>query len=164
MLHFLTYPLLLGSGHVQLMPELLDGLIQHRLLFLQAGEIVIQHLAGLFKLVCRGYPLIELPQKFGQPFLLFPYEVRGTFQGFPQQGRQPGLLCQLCQILLGFLQLVLKRPGILHPDEQALFQTCQSLPQGGTLLIRHREALTDIFYLLPAVGSRQPLQQVRMLQ
>ena len=102
------HALLLGSGHVQLMLELFDGLIQHRLLFLQAGEVVLQHLAGLFKLVCCGYPLIELPQKFGQPFLLFPHEGRGTFQGFPQQGRQSGLLCQLCQILLGFLQLVLK--------------------------------------------------------
>ncbi|WP_337375492.1 hypothetical protein, partial [Desulfovibrio piger] len=61
----LPHALLLGSGQSQLMFELLDGLIQHRLLFLHAGNIALQHPAGFFKLACCGDPLIKLPQKFG---------------------------------------------------------------------------------------------------
>ena len=84
---FLPYSLLFGSDHVQLMLEPFDGLIQHRLLFLQTGKIALQHLAGLFELVYCGDPLIELPKEFFHPALLFPHEGRGAFQGFPQQGR-----------------------------------------------------------------------------
>ena len=102
------------------MLELFYGLIQHRLLFLQTGQIAFQHLAGLFELVCCGDPLIELPKEFAHPALLFPHERSGIFRRFPQQGRQPGLLCQLGKIILRFLELVLKRPGILHPNEQTL--------------------------------------------
>ena len=36
-----AYSLLFGSGHVQLMLEPFDGLIQHRLLFLQTGKIAL---------------------------------------------------------------------------------------------------------------------------
>ena len=161
---FLPYSLLFGSGHVQLMLEPFDGLIQHRLLFLQTGKIALQHLAGLFELVCCGNPLIELPKEFVHPALLFPHERDGIFRRFPQQGRQPGLLCQLGKIILRFLELVLKRPGILHSNEQTLLQARQPFPQGGTLLIRHREAPANIFHLLPVVGSRQALQEVGVFQ